>query len=173
MFYGPRGATPSRGVLVLTLDRRIGKRLAEGLWDLHYKTVWQRSPADALRFAREHDVRFFIVDADIEDAETLIEEFRRARPAARILAFSRYRETDSARAVLAAEGVATIEPDVAIDELDAILKQTAAGNGQAGDRATIERVLADCGGNRTEAARRLGISRTQLWRVLKTPPDGS
>jgi transcriptional regulator with PAS, ATPase and Fis domain len=32
----------------------------------------------------------------------------------------------------------------------------------------ILKVLAECGGNRTRTAQRLGISRTHLWRVLKS-----
>ena len=35
-----------------------------------------------------------------------------------------------------------------------------------GERAVIERVLRECGGNQSEAARRLGIGRTTLWRKL-------
>ena len=34
---------------------------------------------------------------------------------------------------------------------------------------TIEAVLVECAGDRAEAARRLGISRTTLWRKLKGP----
>lgn len=35
------------------------------------------------------------------------------------------------------------------------------------ERETIARVLRECGGNRSEAARRLGIDRTTLWRKLR------
>lgn len=38
---------------------------------------------------------------------------------------------------------------------------------QADARALIERVLRESGGNRAEAARRLGMSRTTLWKKLK------
>jgi len=37
---------------------------------------------------------------------------------------------------------------------------------QESEAAQIQRVLRECGGNRTEAARRLGIGRTTLWRKL-------
>jgi Response regulator containing CheY-like receiver, AAA-type ATPase, and DNA-binding domains len=37
----------------------------------------------------------------------------------------------------------------------------------ADERAAIRRVLAEAGGNRAEAARRLGMSRTTLWKRLR------
>ncbi|MGE5586994.1 MAG: sigma 54-interacting transcriptional regulator [Clostridia bacterium] len=38
---------------------------------------------------------------------------------------------------------------------------------RAAERESIWRVLRECGGNKSEAARRLGIDRTTLWRKLK------
>jgi propionate catabolism operon transcriptional regulator len=35
------------------------------------------------------------------------------------------------------------------------------------DREHVRRVLADCGGDQAEAAKRLGIGRTTLWRKLR------
>ena len=40
---------------------------------------------------------------------------------------------------------------------------------QETEEAQIRRVLGECGGNRSEAARRLGIGRTTLWRKLLRP----
>jgi transcriptional regulator of acetoin/glycerol metabolism len=40
-------------------------------------------------------------------------------------------------------------------------------------RAHARRVLADCGGNHSEAARRLGIGRNTLYRLLKGPASAS
>jgi len=37
---------------------------------------------------------------------------------------------------------------------------------RAQERAHVERVIAECGGNQAEAARRLGIGRTTLYRKL-------
>jgi propionate catabolism operon transcriptional regulator len=34
----------------------------------------------------------------------------------------------------------------------------------------VERVLEECGGDQGEAARRLGIGRTTLWRKLRKAP---
>ena len=39
----------------------------------------------------------------------------------------------------------------------------------AHDKAVIKRVLEECGGNQTEAARRLGVGRSTLWRKLCAP----
>lgn len=44
------------------------------------------------------------------------------------------------------------------------------GSGQ-NEMALIERVLAETAGNKAEAARRLGMSRTSLWKRLKSRPD--
>ena len=40
------------------------------------------------------------------------------------------------------------------------------------ERALIDRTLQDCGGNRSEAARRLGIGRTTMWRKATVKPKG-
>ncbi|MDW3683207.1 helix-turn-helix domain-containing protein [Cupriavidus sp. CV2] len=33
--------------------------------------------------------------------------------------------------------------------------------------ANVKEILKECGGNRTQAAKRLGIGRSTLWRLLK------
>ncbi len=43
----------------------------------------------------------------------------------------------------------------------------------ASERATILRVLAECGGDRAAACAALGIGRTTLWRKLRAAPRGS
>ncbi|MCL4439224.1 MAG: sigma-54-dependent Fis family transcriptional regulator, partial [Firmicutes bacterium] len=66
------------------------------------------------------------------------------------------------REILADQGLGVPEaPAVAADAGNTgdLLNET--------ERVVIERVLAAAGGNRTEAARRLGIGRTTLWRRLK------
>ncbi len=37
----------------------------------------------------------------------------------------------------------------------------------AAERDLIAQTLADCGGNKAAAAKRLGLNRTTLWRILK------
>jgi len=55
-------------------------------------------------------------------------------------------------------------PDAAALLLSLFRPQVAAACSAAGDLA---RILREAGGNRAEAARKLGISRSTLWRKLK------
>ncbi len=70
------------------------------------------------------------------------------------------------RVVCAGEAPAELLPELA----GAAAPQPAASARQLAARAerdAIERVLAECGGNRAEACARLGIGRTTLWRKLR------
>jgi len=61
-----------------------------------------------------------------------------------------------AREILREQGLGSVDLQVANNDL---LEET--------ERVLIERVLQETGGNRSEAARKLGIGRTTLWRKLR------
>jgi propionate catabolism operon transcriptional regulator len=70
-------------------------------------------------------------------------------------------------------GVAERELRNVVPELFGARRQRRAGDHglrglrRADERAHVLRVLDECGGNQGEAARRLGIGRTTLWRKLR------
>ncbi|HEY6238639.1 MAG TPA: helix-turn-helix domain-containing protein [Thermoplasmata archaeon] len=98
-----------------------------------------------------------------------------ANPAARrVLADSNGNGPDARRALLDSQGHAVALHDGPTPIGEAVF---VAGNGQAGTLAQREReaileALAATGGRLAEAARKLGISRTTLWRRLRVYGDG-
>ncbi|HRH82293.1 MAG TPA: propionate catabolism operon regulatory protein PrpR [Thiobacillaceae bacterium] len=62
--------------------------------------------------------------------------------------------------------LAAVMPELGDDSQARAAQGPLRNAGREAERDHIRRVLAECGGDRTEAARRLGISRTTLWRRL-------
>jgi transcriptional regulator with PAS, ATPase and Fis domain len=97
-----------------------------------------------------------------------------ANPAARrVLADSNGNGPDVRRALLSSQGHAVALRDGPTPIGEAVF---VTGNGQAGtlaerEREAIREALAATGGRLAEAARKLGISRTTLWRRLRAYGD--
>ena len=96
-----------------------------------------------------------------------------ANPAARRVLYSNGNGPDARRALLNSQGHAVALRDGPTPIGEAVF---VTGNGQAGTLAEREReaileALAATGGKLAEAARKLGISRTTLWRRLRAYGD--
>ncbi len=152
----------------------VARQLRDGLWDYDIKTAWVRSGDLAQAFIARHRVDALLVDLEIDRVAPLMASLRGAAPASRILGLSRHCLESSARVALTRGAEQVVDPrDVhRIGRILGAEPSDVPGDGLLRARAraeesAIQRVLAACRGNRTEAARRLGISRVQLWRRLK------
>jgi len=61
----------------------------------------------------------------------------------------------------------SVVPELFPDAAEAIAAPELKHIARSGELSHIKKVLAECGGDQTEAAKKLGISRTTLWRRLK------
>ena len=73
---------------------------------------------------------------------------------------------DEAAGDIDAHQLGLIVPELLRGRREATAEHGLAASRRETEEAQIRRVLRECGGNRSEAARRLGIGRTTLWRKL-------
>lgn len=134
--------------------------------------------------AREHRPDVCIVDLQLgcESGLDLIASLRTEHPDARLLLVSGYNSTETTVAAMRAGAFDVLSKPVTAAEL---MTRVIGGSLEMGTRATpgtpsmdrcvwehAQRVLNDCGGNRSEAARRLKIDRGTLQRWLDRPAPG-
>lgn len=143
-----RGATTGRGGTTAP-----GDRPAERLWRI----------VRALLDARDEDVVIFGVRGDIVYLNAAAEA---ARPPASLTPFvdpRRFREQLMARG----GRVVPLRSDGKAQGEMIVVPRPQPRSWAEQERETIHVVLHETGGRRLEAARRLGISRTTLWRRLR------
>jgi two-component system response regulator RegA len=175
---------PGDEILVVDDDERFARRLARAFEDRGFPVRLAHDHAGAIERAREAPVRFAVVDLKLPDRSglQLIHDLLAICPDARIVMLTGYGSittaVDAGRLGAIHYIAKPADADMVIaafgraDPLDA--------RPQADDYAPpslartewehIQRVLADCGGNVSEAARRLGLHRRTLQRKLNTLP---
>ena len=175
-----QGAT--RTVLLVEDDERL---LAA------YKTAVERAPnvraltASNIEAARQlaslHRPQIYIIDMQLgcESGIDLILELSHKAPGARFVLVSGYTSTESTVAAMRAGAFDVISKPVSAAEIMArVVGEPDVADSPAGsppetpsaERALWEhmhRVLGDCRGNRSKAARRLGVDRSTLQRWLR------
>jgi len=176
----PREPLPS--ILLVDDDVTLRERLARALRERGYDVRTAGSADEAMEQVRADSPELAVLDLRMPGRSglDLLREMREHDPATRILVLTGYGSIATAveATKLGAEGY--LPKPVDADELLAAFARS--GTQPAPDhfetpslaRAEwehIQRVLADCGGNISEAARRLGIHRRSLQRKLqKYPP---
>jgi two-component system, response regulator RegA len=181
-------ASPQDSVSVLLVDddevfrQRLARALAERGLDV-------RAAADlasALAAARTDPPELAIVDLRMPGGSglELVQELRKLDPATRILVLTGYGSIATAVEAIKLGAVHYLSKPADADEILAALGAAeAASSGPAAALSTptlaraewehINRVLADCQGNISEAARRLGLHRRSLQRKLAKYPPGA
>ena len=175
---------PLRGALLLVDDdATLRERLARAMRERGLEVVTAGGGAEALARAREGRPAAAVVDLRMPDMSGIevLDALRALYPRMRVLILTGYGSIATAVDATRRGAVGYLPKPADADEILAALTAT---RGEPSPRPAetpslartewehIQRVLADCGGTVSEAARRLGIHRRSLQRKLhKHPPS--
>jgi two-component system response regulator RegA len=182
----PRGAGPS--ILLVDDDDTFRERLARALRDRGFHVTTAADGQGALTAAAASPPDFAVVDMRMPggSGQEVIEGLTAISPTTKSVVLSGYGSIASAVEAMNKGARHYLSKPIDADELVAALMKVGSGNAVESDppiettpslaRAEwehIQRVLADCGGNISEGARRLGIARRTLQLKLKKYPPRS
>jgi len=172
-------------ILLVDDDETLRERLARALRERGYDVRAAGDAAEAMRLVREDSPEMAVLDLKMPGPSgiDLLREIRAHDPATEVLILTGYGSIATAVEATKLGAVGYVPKPVDADEL---LAAFARQRGEAPAQAAappetpslaraewehIQRVLSDCAGNISEAARRLGIHRRSLQRKLqKYPP---
>ncbi|HLL25500.1 MAG TPA: response regulator [Kofleriaceae bacterium] len=162
-------------VLVVDDDERVLAGYRRG-FEHSFNVLAATDIAGAIELAKEHALAFTVLDLHLTEGSSIkfIRQLRHAQPGARIVLVSGYLTTEATVTAVHAGAHLVLDKPVAPRE---ILRRLDAQPALDVDRtetptlaeaidAHIARVYADCGGNVSETARRLGLYRSSLQRRL-------
>jgi two-component system response regulator RegA len=172
-----KGNTRGRTVLVVDDDETLLRAYA-GAARHGVRVITAATRDEARSLAREHLPEVAIIDLQLgaESGIDAIRDVRTANPEAHIVLISGYGSIESTVAAMRAGAHDVVEKPVTLAE---ILRRV--GGGKIVERHAdplsleraqwehVQRVLADCGQNKSKAARVLGIPRSRLRRLLARP----
>jgi two-component system response regulator RegA len=164
-----------KSILVVDDDERL-LVMYRRAFDRVGKVLAAESAAEAIALAKQEPVQIAVVDLHLGRASSiaLLRELRMLHPTAKIAVISGYLTTDST--VIAMQAGANLVLDKPVSPREIMKRLEAAPAADIKDEtptlaealdAHIARVYADCDGNVSETARRLGIYRSSLQRRLR------
>ncbi len=174
-------------LLVVDDDPILRDRLARAFSRRGFEVRTAEGRSTAVESAREESPELAVVDLKMDDGNGLevVRDLIEIDPSTRILVLTGYGSIATAVEAVRLGAVNYLSKPADIDEILAAFER---GEGEVLDPSKIDykapslarvewehinRVLADCGGNISEAARRLGIHRRSLQRKLqKYAPRG-
>jgi len=170
----------SGGILLADDDRERREELARGLRNLGYEVVTSPATPRSAQLARTHFFKYAAVDVDERRTGglALIAELRRELFDVRIVAVVRQGTVETALDAMAQGAQFYLAKPVSAADLSNAL---VGGRRSPPPRAAtltlarvewnhLQRILADCEGNVSETARRLGITRRTVQLKLKHGP---
>ena len=177
---------PGDELLLVDDDERFAGRLARAVRDRGLRVQVAHSHAGALAIAKEAPVAWAVVDLKLPDRTglQLIHDLLALWPDARIVMLTGYGSITTA---VDAGRLGAVHYLAKPTDADMVLAAFGRSDPLAGARPQddyappslartewehIQRVLSDCGGNISEAARRLGLHRRTLQRKLDKHPPG-
>jgi two-component system response regulator RegA len=174
-----RESLPS--ILLVDDDEVLRERLATAIRARGYEVRTAGSADEALREVAKDSPEMAVLDLKMPGGSglDLLKELRRADPHTRVLMLTGYGSIATAVEAVREGAVGYLPKPADADEILAALAGTHTQKAPGLETPSlaraewehIQRVLTDCGGNISEAARRLGIHRRSLQRKLhKYPP---
>lgn len=179
--------TPTPSMLLVDDDAVFRERLARALRERGYEVRAAASYREALRLAQEESPEYALLDLRMPDGSglDLLRALLALDPATRVVVLTGYGSIATAVEAIrlgavhylpkpadADDILRAFTPGAAPDRPAAALPDFPAPSLARTEWEHINRVLQDCGGNISEAARRLGIHRRSLQRKLgKYPPE--
>ena len=176
-----------RSVLLVDDDTTFRERLARALRARGYEVVTAGDYDAALAAARAESPELAIVDLRLPGRSGLeiVRDLLKADPGTRVLVLTGYGSIATAVDAMRLGAVHYLSKPADAEDIEAALRRAelppladAPGEHAAPSLARtewehIQRVLQDCGGNISEAARRLQLHRRSLQRKLSKYPPGS
>jgi len=170
-------------MLIVDDDEVLRERLAKALRARGYEVRTAKDAAAALELARQESPELALVDLRMPGASglELIGELKALDPATKIVVLTGYGSIATAVEAIKLGATHYVPKPADVDEILAGFAQgqpsatpseaLSAPSLARAEWEHINRVLSDCGGNISEAARRLGVHRRSLQRKLqKYPP---
>ena len=168
----------ARSVLVVDDDEVFRTRLGQAFRDRGFDVRTARDATEAIRSARQDSPEFAVVDLRMPDGSGLevVRELHGIDPASVIVMLTGYGSIATAVEAVRLGAVHYLSKPVDIDQiLSAFEGKSAASAASVPSLARVEwehiqRVLRDCDGNISQAARLLGLHRRSLQRKLSKDP---
>jgi two-component system, response regulator RegA len=171
----------AHSVLVVDDDDVFRSRLGRAFADRGFEVRTARSAEEALALAKQDSPEFAVVDLRMPGASgvDLVRELHAIDPASVVVMLTGYGSIATAVEAIRAGAVHYLSKPVDIDEILAALTGKAAPSASTGAEVPslarvewehIQRVLSDCEGNISRAARLLGLHRRSLQRKLSKDP---
>lgn len=169
----------ARTLLVVDDDDAFRERLVRALAARGVETFGAASLAEAKRIAAVESPELAVVDLRLggEDGLEVVRELHAIDPTTRILMLTGYGSIATAVEAVRRGAFDYLQKPADADEILARFEGEAVENDEAYvpslarvEWEHIQRVMLDCGGNVSEAARRLGMHRRSLQRKLAKRP---
>ena len=181
----PSESDPSRSLLIVEDDDRLRGRLARALAERGFETREAGDVKSAVAAAREDSPEYVLVDLRVPGGSGLdvVREVKSIDPGTTIVVLTGYGSIATAVEAVRLGAAEYLTKPADVDQIVAALMRTPAsetganndGRDQVPSLARVEwehinRVLSDCDGNISKAARLLGIHRRSLQRKLERFP---
>jgi two-component system, response regulator RegA len=177
-------AEPARSLLIVEDDDRLRERLARALRGRGYETREAADYEAAIRHAREDSPEYLLVDLRIPGGSGLdvVREIKAIDASTVVVVLTGYGSIATAVEAVRLGAAEYLTKPADADQIVAAFNRSGGANVPAGEPEQvpslarvewehINRVLADCGGNVSKAARLLNIHRRSLQRKLSRFPS--